>query len=147
MIIDHIAIAVNSLEDSIRQWSDLFGYRQISPIVTNASQQVRVAFLAKDQSVLVKLVQPSDTDTPLAHAVRRGGGLHHLCFRCESLETAIPFLRQAGARVMVPPEPGEAFCGHKIAFLLAPGNLSIELIDTGEKVLLAPFDRATGLQK
>lgn len=133
MTIDHIGVAVKSLEEGIRQWNELFGYRQISPIVANAFQKVRVVFLAKDQSILVKLVQPTAPDTALAQAVRRGGGLHHLCFRCEHLDSAIPSLREAGARVMVIPEPGEAFCGHKIAFLLAPGNLSFELIDTDEK--------------
>jgi hypothetical protein len=44
-------------------------------------------------------------------------------------------MKQAGARILVNPQPGEAFCGHNIAFCLAPGNLNIEVIDTTEKIL------------
>jgi len=64
---------------------------------------------------------------------RRGGGLHHLCFRCDDLKVQIPLLKENGARLTVPPEPGEAFMNKDIAFLLLENNLNIELIDTTEK--------------
>lgn len=135
MVIDHIGVAVADLQEGIRQWRDMFGYRQISPVVTNTRQKVRVVFLEKPNSILVKLVEPSTADSPLAAFARKGGGLHHLCFRCQDLNDAIPPLKEAGARFLVPPEPGEAFCGHRIAFFLTPGNLNIELVDTEEKSL------------
>ncbi len=137
MTIDHIGIAVWSLEEGIRQWRELFDYAQASPIVANSRQQTRVVFLAKPGSITIKLIEPSTAISPVAAFARKGGGLHHLCFRCENLDEAIPSLKRCGARFLVPPEPGEAFCGHPIAFFLAPGNLNIELIDTKEKCLLA----------
>jgi methylmalonyl-CoA/ethylmalonyl-CoA epimerase len=136
MILDHIGIAVPSLQKGIREWDTLFGYRQTSPIVENVLQKVHVVFLAKDGSIPVKLIEPSDPGSPIFLFTRRGGGLHHLCFRCESLDAAISEMKQAGTRTLVSPQPGEAFCNHKIAFLLTAGNLNIELIDTEEKALL-----------
>ncbi len=144
MIIDHIGIVVPSLEKALRQWETLFGYRRNSDIVLNTRQKVRVVFLSKKDSLPIKLIEPSSPDSPVFEAARKGGGLHHLCFQCSQLQTEIARLQQHGARLIVPPQPGEAFRNHPIAFMLAGNNLNIELIDTAEKQgwEAAPLERA-----
>ncbi|MBZ5667061.1 MAG: VOC family protein [Acidobacteriia bacterium] len=132
MVIDHIGIVVRSLEQGIRQWEELFGYARNSDIVTNTRQKVRVVFLNKKDSLTVKLLEPSEPDSSVSAFASKGGGLHHICFRCGDLNTEIPILKRKRVRLIVPPQPGEAFCDHDIAFLFA-GNLNIELIDTSEK--------------
>jgi methylmalonyl-CoA/ethylmalonyl-CoA epimerase len=133
MVIDHIGIVVRSLDEAMQQWETLFGYRKSSEIVLNTRQKVRVVFLAKTESLTIKLIEPSEPDSPIAMFARKGGGLHHLCFRCADLEDQIPLLQENGAMLIVPPQPGEAFNNHDIAFLLARNNLNFELIDTAEK--------------
>ncbi len=133
MIVDHIGIVVRSLEDGIQQWSEMFGYVQNSDIVLNSRQGVRVVFLAKDNSITIKLIAPADEKSSVSLFARRGGGLHHLCFRCDDLRIEMPVLEAKGAKFLVPPEPGEAFKNKDIAFFLARNNLNIELIDTEEK--------------
>ena len=133
MVIDHIGIVVRSLEDGIQQWESLFGYQRNSDIVLNTRQKVRVVFLAKRDSLPVKLVEPADESSPIFAFARRGGGLHHLCFRCQELEVQIPILEAQEAKFLVPPQPGEAFKNNDIAFFLTRNNLNIELIDTEEK--------------
>ena len=137
MVIDHVGIVVRSLDEGIQQWEQVFGYRKSSSIVTNTRQKVKVVFLTKADSLTVKLVEPSELASPVAQFARKGGGLHHLCFRCDDLASGIPALKEKGARLIVAPQPGEAFRNHDIAFLLA-GNLNIELIDTTEKEGFAP---------
>ncbi len=139
MILDHIGILVPRLEPALVQWETLFGYHQDSDIVLNTRQKVRVVFLSKEDSLTVKLIEPSAPDSPVFHAARRGGGLHHLCFRCPSVASEIPLLQKNGAMVLVPPQPGEAFNNHPIAFMLA-GNLNFELIDTPEKKASGSYD-------
>jgi methylmalonyl-CoA/ethylmalonyl-CoA epimerase len=134
MVIDHIGIVVGSLEDGIAQWEELFGYKQSSPAVVNRRQKVRVVFLSKENSLMVKLIEPSEPDSPVFQFARKGGGLHHLCFRCDDLKLEIPLLKQKGARFIAPPCPGEAFCNRDISFFLTRNNLNVELIDTTEKV-------------
>ncbi len=136
MLIDHIGIVVGSIEDGIRQWQDVFGFNPVSDVVENTRQKVRVVFLQKEGSPLIKLVEPSSADSPVSSFARRGGGLHHLCFRCEDMQVQIPLLQKQGARFIVPPEPGEAFNGEDIAFFLTRNNLSVELIDTPHKATL-----------
>ena len=117
----------------MQQWASLFGYKKSSEIVLNTRQKVRVVFLTKKESVTVKLIEPSEPASPISLFARKGGGLHHLCFRCSALAEQIPLMQERGAMLVVPPEPGEAFKDNKIAFLLAKNNLNIELIDTQEK--------------
>lgn len=133
MVIDHVGIVVRSLEEGMVQWRELFGYEQNSDIVVNPRQKVRVVFMAKKDSLTVKLIEPSEGDSTIAPLARRGGGLHHLCFRCGDLGTEIPGLREKGAIFMVPPQPGEAFNGKDISFFHTKNNLNVELIDTKEK--------------
>jgi methylmalonyl-CoA/ethylmalonyl-CoA epimerase len=45
----------------------------------------------------------------------------------------IPFLQEQGAVLLSPPQPGEAFKNHEIAFLMTKNNLNVELIATKEK--------------
>ena len=49
------------------------------------------------------------------------------------MKTQIPVLEGKGVKIHVPPEPGEAFKNHDIAFFLVNNTLNVELIDTDEK--------------
>ena len=133
MIIDHIGIVVPGLEAAVKKWEALFGYHINSDVVQNTRQRVRVVFLSKQNSLTIKLIEPSAADSPVSNLASKGGGLHHLCFRCSALDAEIALLQKGGARLLVPPQPGEAFNNNLIAFLLAGNNLNVELIDTTEK--------------
>ena len=134
MVIDHIGIVVRSIKEGVERWGELFGYEQRTSVVVNTRQSVRVVFLEKQGSQTVKLIEPLGPASPVWLFSRRGGGLHHVCFRCDRLETGIAHLKQHGARLLVEPAPGEAFNNHEIAFLLVEPALNVELIDTVEKV-------------
>ncbi len=133
MKIDHICFAVKNLGEGIAYWEDVFGYRQMTEVVQNSLQKVKVVFLSKEDSVLVKLIEPVEGNQSLINFVNRGGGFHHLCFRVEDMEGQLEKLKGKGLLKLVPPQPGEAFNNHDIAFLLARYGLNIELIDTDEK--------------
>ncbi len=101
--------------------------------VHNTRQKVWVVFLEKEGSLPVKLIAPADPSSPIAALARRGGGLHHLCFRCEDLERGLGELQSKGVRVLVEPQPGEAFDNENIAFVYAGQGLNVELIDTDKR--------------
>ena len=133
MKIDHICFAVKNLEEAIEYWERVFGYRQMTEIIVNSLQKVRVTFIQKVDSVLIKLIEPLESNHSLINFVNRGGGFHHLCFKCDDLEKQIEDMTGKGLLTLVSPQPGEAFNNHNIAFLLARYGLNIELIDTNEK--------------
>lgn len=133
MIIDHIGIAVRSIDEGIEHWKEIFGYEQITEVVVNSRQKVKVVFLAKIDSLTVKLIEPVDETSPVYGFARRGGGLHHLCFKCDDMEHELKQLKTMGLRILATPQPGEAFENENIAFVYAKQGLNIELIDTDKK--------------
>lgn len=133
MFVDHIGIVVKSVEEGIEYWEKVFGYKQMTETVINSRQKVKVVFLAKENSLLIKLIEPTDETSPVFRIARKGGGLHHLAFRCREISEEITRLKSLGLRVITNPQPGEAFENNKIAFLLGNQSLNIELIDTHKK--------------
>jgi methylmalonyl-CoA/ethylmalonyl-CoA epimerase len=130
MVIDHIGIVVNNLESGIDHWRSVFGYEQMTEIVINTRQKVKVAFLCKKNSIDIKLVEPTDKLSPVFEYAQKGGGLHHLCFRCDDLNSQLQQLKVLGLRVIADAQPGEAFENERIAFVYARNGLNIELIET-----------------
>lgn len=134
MVIDHICFAVKNLTEGISYWRDIFGYDQMTDIVQNSLQKVKVTFLAKEESITIKLIEPLEDNFSLVSFVNRGGGFHHICFRCNDVNQKMLELNEKGLLTLVAPQPGEAFNNKSIAFLLAKYGINIELIDTDEKV-------------
>lgn len=143
MIVDHICYAVKSLEEGVTYWVELFGYRQMTSFVENSLQKVKVVFLEKEHSLTIKLIEPLEGNQSLRNFVERGGGYHHICFRCHDIKETIIEFNRKGLLTLVPPKPGEAFNNHYIAFLLGKYGMNIELIDTDEKADIMSTDKQT----
>jgi len=133
MVIDHVGIVVKNIEKGIEHWKQIFGYAQATKIVLNSRQKVKVVFLKKEGSLLVKLIEPSSEDSPIFVFAQKGGGLHHLCFKCDNMQNQLDIFQSQGIRILVEPQPGEAFDNENIAFLYTKHGLNIELIDTDKK--------------
>jgi methylmalonyl-CoA/ethylmalonyl-CoA epimerase len=133
MVIDHIGIVVKSIDEGIKRWETFFDYKQMTEIVINSIQNVKVVFLHKSGSLVIKLIQPIDDSSPVFMFAKKGGGIHHLCFRCDNLNNEIERMKGLGLRILTEPQSGEAFCNEKIAFIYAKEGLNIELIETDLK--------------
>ena len=77
MVIDHIGIVVKSIEKGIEHWETIFGYTQMTEIVVNSRQRVKVVFLMKENSAQIKLIEPTDKSSPIYELAQSGSGLHH----------------------------------------------------------------------
>lgn len=133
MHIDHICIAVRSIETAVGRLGPLLGYAPRTSKVTNTRQMVNVLFLARSGSLDIKLIEPSCAESPLWASLRKGEGLHHLCFRTADTAASLEELQSKGLRVLSPPAPGEAFDDGLIAFGFAGCGLNVELIDTDRR--------------
>lgn len=133
MTIDHIGIVVSQLEENIEHWCSVFGYAQMTKPIVNTRQKVRVVFLYKAGSIDIKLIEPVDESSSVFALARRGGGLHHLCFKCKDLNAKLDEWQARGLRMLAHPQPGEAFENENIAFVFAKHGLNIELISTDKR--------------
>ena len=133
MQLDHVCIAVRSIETAAGSLGRILGYAPRTVPVINTRQQVNVQFLGRPGSLDLKLIEPHGENSPLWQSLRRGEGLHHLCFLTESTSRTLATLASLGLRVLTPPEPGEAFEDGLIAFGYAGCGLNVELIDTTKR--------------
>lgn len=140
LVVDHVGIAVRSIAGALESWRDAFGYEPVTAVITNSRQKVRVLFLRKQGSIDIKLIEPVDETSPIHQFALRGGGLHHLCFRCADVTAEVARLNALGMRTLSPPQSGEAFENELIAFVYAQAGLNVELIDTAKRAgLLGEF--------
>jgi methylmalonyl-CoA/ethylmalonyl-CoA epimerase len=112
--LDHIGIAVSSIEDAIGIYRAL-GLAETGR-ETVASQGVVIAFLPVGDTRL-ELLEPTGADSPIAKFIaKRGPGIHHVCFAVDDLENALSDLASRGfRRVNESPVPGAG--GKRVAFL------------------------------
>jgi methylmalonyl-CoA/ethylmalonyl-CoA epimerase len=130
LVLDHIGVVVRSIDDAVLRWESVLGYKRMTRTITNRRQKVNVAFLSKEGSLQVKLIEPTDESSSIQALARRGGGLHHLCFRCDSVGNEVDRMRQQRVTIVSPPEPGDAFENEQVAFVYLGDGLTVELIDT-----------------
>ncbi len=144
MHIDHLAIAVKSVDQAADRLAQLLGYERHTEKVTNTRQDVTVLFLHKAGSLPLKLIEPASPSSPLWEFVRKGGGLHHVCFKATDVVAACQDLSSRGARVIAEPQPGEAFDDELIAFVYLGFGLNAELIDTDRRRGCLPEGKRAG---
>ncbi|HZI94503.1 MAG TPA: methylmalonyl-CoA epimerase [Patescibacteria group bacterium] len=129
MIIDHLGIAVRSLDASLRFYRDALGLEVEGPEEVPA-EGVRIAFLAVGQS-RVELLEPLGPGTTVARFLdKRGEGIHHLCLRVADIEAALAALRGKGAEI-IEPAPRIGAGGRRIAFIhpRSTGGVLLELVE------------------
>jgi methylmalonyl-CoA/ethylmalonyl-CoA epimerase len=133
MRLDHIAIAVRSLEDALPFYTDALGLT-CTGRETVAEQGVHLALLPLGESRL-ELLEPLSDDSPVGRFLtRRGEGVHHIAFRVDDLERALTELRARGIR-LVDETPRCGAEGRKIAFLhpASAHGVLIELVEVPKK--------------
>ncbi len=113
--LDHVAIVVRDLEESIRLWRDALGL-ELTHVEEVPEQAVRTAIFGHGMG-RVELISPTTPDSGVARFLAsRGEGLHHVCIEVEDIESAMESLRNAGAPLIdQQPRPGAG--GARVAFV------------------------------
>jgi methylmalonyl-CoA/ethylmalonyl-CoA epimerase len=129
MKIDHLGIAVRSLQDSLAFYRDALGLELVGT-ETVEDQGVRVALLPVGES-RIELLEPISDDTVVGRFIaKRGEGLHHVCYQVDDLEAALAQLRSRGVRLLEG-YPRRGAEGKLVAFLhpTAANGVLIELVE------------------
>ncbi len=113
--LDHIGIAVNSLEEALPFYRDRLGMSLIKIEVVEA-QRVRIAFLSLG-SENIELIEGTDEQSHIRKFIaRRGEGIHHLCFQVANIEKSLKELKEKGVR-LIDEIPCQGAEGARVAFL------------------------------
>jgi methylmalonyl-CoA/ethylmalonyl-CoA epimerase len=113
--IDHLGIAVNSIDDGKDFWSGVLGL-EFEGAETVAEQKVTTAFFPVGESE-VELLESTAPDGPVAKYIeKRGQGIQHIAFRVENIDEALAELKEKGVK-LIDQQPRIGAGGAKIAFL------------------------------
>lgn len=93
--LDHIAIAVPDLEKAIKRFMEDFGLKYEGKEDVAAAKTSTAFFPLPETSI--ELVHPLNGEGPIAgYLEKKGGGLHHLCFRTDDIEADVAHLKEKG---------------------------------------------------
>lgn len=113
--IDHVGIAVRSLDEAVPLYEQALGLRCLGREEV-AAQMVRTAFFEAG-GVHLELLEPTRPESPVAKFIaERGEGVHHIAFRTDDLAAQLRQAADAGVR-LIHPQPFEGAAGKLVAFL------------------------------
>jgi len=127
--IDHLGIAVNSIDEGKTFWTEVLGL-DLEGTETVEAQKVTTAFLPVGESE-VELLESTSPDGPIAkYLEKKGQGIQHVAFRVDNIEQALEELKEKGIK-LIDQKPRIGAGGAKIAFLhpKATNGVLVELCE------------------
>jgi methylmalonyl-CoA/ethylmalonyl-CoA epimerase len=127
--INHIAIAVNNIEEAAKFYQDVLGLN-LSGVEVVTAQKTRVGFFKIGESN-IELVQPAEPDSPLVKFLEtKGQGIHHICFEVDDVEAEVKAYLEKGA-TLIDQKPRPGAHNTKVAFVhpKSSGGVLIELCE------------------
>lgn len=106
MKIDHIGIAVKSIQEALSQYDKILNKPHVQTEEI-PSEKVRVAMIPVGET-RIEFLEPLSDDSAIAKFItERGEGIHHIALAVEDIKGDIGRLSEAGFRVLYPePRPG-----------------------------------------
>lgn len=114
MKIDHVAIAVNNVDEAVKEYQQALGIKEVE-FETVTTEGVRVAILHLKDS-RIELMEPTRDDSPIKKFLAsRGEGLHHIAFETDGIEGEVTRMKECGVRFLGEIRPGSR--GTKVTFI------------------------------
>jgi len=113
--IEHIGIAVISIDESIKFYEDVLGLKCYT-IEEVADQKVKTAFFQIGQTK-IELLESTDPEGPIGKFIeKRGEGIHHIAFAANDLQSSLEELKGKGIK-LIDEQSRKGAEGLNIAFL------------------------------
>jgi methylmalonyl-CoA/ethylmalonyl-CoA epimerase len=113
--IEHIGIAVKSLEESIAYYEGILGFKCYA-VEEVKEQRVKTAFFMVGQTKL-ELLESTDPEGPVGKFLeKKGEGVHHIAYATSNLEDALTEMDEKGV-ALIDKKPRKGAEGLDIAFL------------------------------
>ncbi len=113
--LDHIAIAVPDLQKAIERFAEDFGLN-LKGQEDVPEAKTSAAFLDVEKTS-IELIHPLNGEGPVQkYLEKKGGGIHHLCFRSDDIDADVARLKAKGYQFLSDaPSPGAHNC--KVIFI------------------------------
>ena len=128
--LDHIGIAVESIEAALPLYRDGLECEASEPIEAPA-EQVRLVMVSTGES-RVELLEATSADSPIARFIRkRGQGIHHLAMKVSDLDGVVERLKKSGRRLVTETVQRGGAGDYRYVFVhpKSAGGVLLELIE------------------
>jgi methylmalonyl-CoA/ethylmalonyl-CoA epimerase len=123
-------VLVKNIASATERYIATLGYEAKSDIFHDPVQTAFVRFLGlPGDSAYLELIEPDSPDSRLAIALKKGGGINHICYEVQAIEEAVLVLRDRKYVTIQAPVPAVAFNGRRIAWLMNRDYLLVELVE------------------
>jgi methylmalonyl-CoA/ethylmalonyl-CoA epimerase len=129
--INHIGIAVSSLEASAPLYRDVLGLASLGEEEV-PEQKVKVAMFAVGE-VKIELLEPTSEDSPIAkYLEKKGEGIHHIAYESDGIVEELSAVEGKGVQ-LIDAKPRSGAHGMQIAFLhpKSTGKVLTEICQKG----------------
>ena len=130
-VLDHIAIAVHSIEQSQKVYEDIgFAFDEKREVVKE--QNVTTAFAHVDENAHIELLEPLSGDGAIAKFLeKKGPGIHHICFRVSNIEKKCSELKDKGYQLLY--ESAQKGANNCLVNFIHPKSAGGVLIEVSQK--------------
>ena len=129
----HLGVLVRDISAAAQDFVSRLGYVGESEVIADPVQTAYVCFLRQHGTTSwLELIMPDGTGSKLTNALRKGGGLHHLCYEVSDISRACEHLRNQAMLMLAEPVPAAAFPGRRIAWFMDRSELLVELLERGD---------------
>jgi methylmalonyl-CoA/ethylmalonyl-CoA epimerase len=112
--VDHVAIAVNSVSEALKNYEKILKIDKID-IEEVPTERVKVAIL-KLEDTRIELMEPTADDSPIKKFLtERGEGIHHIAITADDIESDVERAIASGTRMIGNIRTGSY--GRKITFV------------------------------
>lgn len=113
--IEHIGIAVRNLDDAIKFYEEVLGFKCYL-IEEVKDQKVKTAFF-KVGEIKIELLESTDPEGPVGKFIKhRGEGIHHIAYSTGNLQSSLDHLKTKDVK-LIDEKPRKGAEGLSIAFL------------------------------
>ena len=113
---DHVGVAVKSLDDAIRVYRDFLGF-ELKGIHVLTERKFRVAFISTGGKTQIELLEPLDSNSAIAKFLEtRGEGIHHFAVEVDNIDVALAEMKKEGVS-LIDEQPQMGAEGKRIAFV------------------------------
>ena len=134
-VLHHLGFAVGSISKVAEQFATSTAGYWDGKVIYDPVQRVRVSFFQPrdTRNPVFKLVEPACDSSPVSNFLKRGPGLHHICYEIDDLESALRDARSTRFAIVAAPRPAVAFGGRRIAWVCSRSRLLMELLERERK--------------
>ncbi|MEW6034881.1 MAG: methylmalonyl-CoA epimerase [Chloroflexota bacterium] len=128
---NHVAIVVRNLDESVKLYQDLFGLKP-SKIETVPEQGVKAALIPLGQGGEVELLEPINPNTGVAKFLEtKGEGIHHICLDVDDVDAELARLAAGGVQLI--DKVGRKGLAGKVGFI-HPKSVKGVLVELAQRI-------------